>query len=83
MCDRIAGSFIDLCIANEPRLTNGKPKTGPNKLIGRFIVQANINSSRLYGLTHLNIHKIPNLQIPLCPTLLMNRSAANEASKLG
>jgi len=43
--------FTHLCAANEPRpgrrpegLVVGRPKTGPNQLLGRFVIQANINS---------------------------------------
>jgi hypothetical protein len=34
---------IGVCMANEPRPTNGRPENGANKLIGRVILQANIN----------------------------------------
>ena len=36
--------FNDLCTANEPRPTIGRPGNGPDKLTGRFIIQANINN---------------------------------------
>jgi hypothetical protein len=36
---------IDLCMANEPRPTNGRPENGPFRLSGRLIAQANINKT--------------------------------------
>lgn len=37
---------IDVCIANEPRPTNGRQENGPSKPTGRGIHQANINNNR-------------------------------------
>ena len=35
---------IDVCTANEPRPTNGRPEKEPNGVTCRFINQANINN---------------------------------------
>ena len=42
-------TLIDVCTANEPRPTNGRPEYRAKRLTGRVIFQANINKTRLWS----------------------------------
>ena len=49
--------IIDVCTANEPRPTNGRPEYGAKSLTGRVIFQANINKDGRPGGKHRELYR--------------------------
>ena len=76
--DFISAPFIDLCIANEPRPTNGRPELQGLFSYSRIIIKANINNSD----SNSNLHSAACLHFGITSSLFASYRAVSNWNRI-